>query len=371
MFLFLSSRRRWSGSVLRERGMSFLWGELYTWAGWLKKCWILVEMAETGLIIVIICFCFFLLVGGGAGLYYGNVACPSFGASCSPAPSPGTPSGSPGPSSSSPGTPSGSSISWQSTTTSDESDQTKLLSSPSTTKSAEECKTLCANTPNCTHVVRLGSGVCKMYSGAETVPISWGRDGSGNLVPMGSSVSYCKSQCQAPAQPPVAPGPAPGSSGVIPSPSGPTTCPPGKQMSGAYLTTQNGWNYSSATCTDCPVGYYGHGGDQLSGCIPCSVGTYSTTTGQSSCTSCPSGQTTLGSGSTSSSACYTPLDCPTGFTYSSSDQQCHNATTGESGNPLDHIYCGDYDIYPYQQGCTNGKTCVYMNCQDPNFNPNG
>ena len=55
-------------------------------------------MAKTGLIIVIICFCFLLVVGGGAGLYYGNVACPSFGASCSPAPSPGTPSGSPGPS---------------------------------------------------------------------------------------------------------------------------------------------------------------------------------------------------------------------------------------------------------------------------------
>ena len=63
-------------------------------------------MAKTGLIIVIICFCFFLLVGGGAGLYYGNVACPSFGASCSPAPSPGTPSGSPVPTPSSGSTPS-------------------------------------------------------------------------------------------------------------------------------------------------------------------------------------------------------------------------------------------------------------------------
>ena len=69
-------------------------------------------MAKTGLIIVIICFCFLLLVGGGAGLYYGNVACPSFGASCTPspapapgpapapvpAPSPGIPGAYPGPS---------------------------------------------------------------------------------------------------------------------------------------------------------------------------------------------------------------------------------------------------------------------------------
>jgi hypothetical protein len=157
----------------------------------------------------------------------------------------------------------------------------------------------------------------------------------------------------------------------------PWGCPSGQYLKNllrgfiGYGLAGGGEAGNRGTCTDCPVGYYGTGGDQLSGCIPCSVGTYSTTTGQSSCTSCPLGQTTLGSGSTSSSACYTSRDCPTGFTYSSSDQQCHNATTGESGDPLDHNYCGDYDIYPYHQGCTNGQICVFMHCQDPNFNPNG
>lgn len=45
-------------------------------------------MPRAGIIIAVVVFCFLLLVGGGLGLYYGNVACPSFGASCSPAPSP-------------------------------------------------------------------------------------------------------------------------------------------------------------------------------------------------------------------------------------------------------------------------------------------
>jgi len=318
-------------------------------------------MANTGLVILLLCF-FLVLVGGGisAGLYFGNVTCPRFGAKCSPAPGPAAPGPSP------------SSISWQSTTTSDESDQTKLLSSPSTLHTAQECQTLCANTTNCTHVVRLGSGVCKLYSGTESVPTSWGRDGSGNLVPFGSAISYCKSQCQPPAQPPVAPAPAPGSSGVVPNPSsgGRSTCPPGKEMSGEFLTP-NGWNYSSATCQDCPAGYYGPGGDQNFGCVPCGPGTYSTAPGQSSCTSCPAGQTTLVSGSTNSSGCYTPRDCPTGFTYNPSDSQCHNASTGDSGDPLNHDFCGDDGIYPYQQGCLNGQICVFMHCQDPNFNPNG
>jgi len=45
---------------------------------------------DFGLVIIVICCCL-LLMGGGitAGLYYGNVTCPSFGASCSPGPAPG------------------------------------------------------------------------------------------------------------------------------------------------------------------------------------------------------------------------------------------------------------------------------------------
>ena len=52
-------------------------------------------MPRAGIIIAVVVFCLLLLVGGGLGLYYGNVACPSFGASCSPSPSPD--SSSPGP----------------------------------------------------------------------------------------------------------------------------------------------------------------------------------------------------------------------------------------------------------------------------------
>ena len=63
--------------------------------------------SNTGVIILVI-FCFCLLVGGGitAGLYYGNVTCPSFGADCSAAPGPSTPGPTtPGPTTPGPTTP--------------------------------------------------------------------------------------------------------------------------------------------------------------------------------------------------------------------------------------------------------------------------
>lgn len=47
-------------------------------------------MANSGIIILAV-FLFFLVVG--AGLYYGNVTCPNFGAKCSPAPRAPSPQG--------------------------------------------------------------------------------------------------------------------------------------------------------------------------------------------------------------------------------------------------------------------------------------
>ena len=49
---------------------------------------------NTGVIILVACFFLFLFAGGiTAGLYYGNVTCPQFGANCPAAPSSQTPAG--------------------------------------------------------------------------------------------------------------------------------------------------------------------------------------------------------------------------------------------------------------------------------------
>jgi len=338
-------------------------------------------MANSGLIILVV-FCFCLIVGGGitAGLYYGNVTCPKFGAKCSPAPSPGP---SPGPSRAP-----GPSVSWQTTTqTTDESDQTKLLPGGQAVMTVDQCKTLCLATPNCTHFVRNGGGVCKIYSGAE------------NVTGFGASTSYCRSQCQAAATTPSSGGSCSpnyyldGSTckqclhggttssstatsctctnGTTTKDCSVTSCPSDQLLKGALHYPDGRIDYKDAYClssTSCGAGKYMDILDDT--CKDCLPSTYSAG-GAFNCTPCPNGQMTSAYGSTSSSACYTPQSCPTGFTYNPSDQKCHNATTGETGDPLNGRFCGDYNIYPYEQGCAPGSSCVYMMCLTNGTNPNG
>ena len=290
-------------------------------------------MAKTGLIIVIICFCFFLLVGGGAGLYYGNVACPTFGKSCSPAPSPRTPSGTPGTPSGSPGTPSG---------------------SPGTPP--VNCQVSgWSDSGSCT-ATACGTSGTKPQTRTVITPAA---NGGTACPPLTQNVPCNGPVCV-------------------------TSCPAGQQLVGQVGLG----DFSHAYCQVCPAGTSYPGG-QYGTCTDCPIGTYSGV-GAGSCTACPPGQTSTAR----ASQCVTPppptpqtvsslsgLSCPIGYTWVTSKLQCcETANPINCGDPTapHGAYCNDDGIV-YASGnmtgdnpsCGMGQHCVWNNCYLFGENING
>lgn len=291
-------------------------------------------MPNTGLIIGGLFFCIIVIVSVVLGLYFGNVACPSFGANCTPAPRPGipsaypapsprTPSGTPGPSPGPSTCPSGQ---WKRGTT--------CTACTTTAPANKYVSAVCTSTSDTQFrdMVSCGQGYVRLDSD------------SGSYHGLGSA-GRCAS----------------------------TYCSPG-----TYQTAYG------EPCQTCPAGSYCPGGAldvYGNNKYNCAAGTYSTA-GQSSCTACPSGQTS----GIAAPSCYTPqqstistlsgLACPSGYVWNTSKLQCcETANPTNCGDPTapHHAYCSDdgtvhasdntwTNMTGDNPSCGIGQRCVWNNC---------
>ena len=164
-------------------------------------------MPSAGVIIAVIVCCVVVIVSTVLGVYFSNVACPSFGADCSTtaagaapapvtAPAPVAPTPVPTPPA---GTPSAVAAAPLATPPPPAADSTYRLTpdtiayrgdsgrAAKTIKTVSgdvnTCKSSCDATSDCTHFERMGNS-CTLYRGAEWVGSQPGGE------------SYCKAQCQ-------------------------------------------------------------------------------------------------------------------------------------------------------------------------------
>ena len=130
-----------------------------------------------------------------------------------------------------------------------------------------------------------------------------------------------------------------GASSCTGCPSGYTSASGATAQSSCYVSCSGGTRVASAgaTCTNCSKGTYRSGTQTVY---------YGST---SSCTSCPSGYTTSGAGTTSQSSCY--ITCSGGYIASSGASSCTSCAAGK--------YRGSHTVYygstSYCYTCSAGK----------------